>query len=1071
MKRTQLKDALRNIWKQKVSYLSVIVIAFLGVTTFLGIDYTDGALRLNGSNMYNEVHFRDLEIVSTLLMTQEDLAAIRDTEGVSDVEPVWQTSAKIADEEMRVDVAVISLTERINLPMLVEGRLPETAGECAVEQRLAEELGLQLGDTVETLTMKGETAQYLNDGRFTVVGLANHPDHTSVSIPDTLYVMVTQDAFDHSALEGCFMKAEVVVDKAADLDRFGKEYDTAVREVLPRLEALAESCTQRRTDEINGRIQARIDEGESELEQGEEKLLQAREELDTRWEEYEDGKKQLEEAERQLIEGKDKLDSTEDQLWAAKLRLDEAEDQLQQGRKLLDEGKQELDAQEAEIQEGFASIYGTLNGLEQNYDAAYAQVDALYNALNGAQSEEERARLEAELNAAQAVLADAEARRNAAYDEYRDDIEALQTKQEDFSYANELYQYAEQYYAQKLQEYETGRNQYEYALWQWYQARDQYREGQAETEAGRKQLEEAQTKLEQGEEEYAKGLEDYEDAWSQFTRARSSLEPVEQGRWLFFDCRGNSSFVQLMLGSSNLASLEMTFSMLFVVVGALVIYATISKMIDEQRSLVGAGKALGLYNREVFVKYLLFGITGTLLGTALGILAARFGMEVYVLKNASRYYTFDTTPATILPRPTILALAAGVLLSVAAVWFACTKLLRSTAIQLMQPKVPEGRKRAGKNGGHLLSLYSRLILLNIRTDIRRVIVTIVSVAGCCALVVIGFTLKSGVEGALENQYTKIVTYDGCIKFDAEAAPNASEELRQVLDEAGATYTELYDGVVTFRVKENLVGELLCGDLAELSGFYHLLDWKTGEPLPPTDEGILVQKRTAESHDLEVGSEMELSLGGTQSMTVRVAGIFDNYIGRVMLMSPAYYRQITGRDCPTNAFYLCFNGANEERLLASARRIEGYESFTRSDSEKSLFSSSSAMVTAVVALFIFMAAVMAGVVLMNLTNIYFLQKKQELTIMRINGFTVREVIGYMLRETVVTTLVGIVCGIGAGAGIAYSITRAMESAFVQYDRSLSYTAWAWGAVITAFFALLVNVLVLRKVKDLKLTDVQ
>jgi ABC-type antimicrobial peptide transport system permease subunit len=72
-----------------------------------------------------------------------------------------------------------------------------------------------------------------------------------------------------------------------------------------------------------------------------------------------------------------------------------------------------------------------------------------------------------------------------------------------------------------------------------------------------------------------------------------------------------------------------------------------------------------------------------------------------------------------------------------------------------------------------------------------------------------------------------------------------------------------------------------------------------------------------------------------------------------------------------------------------------------------------MVTAVVALFIFMAAVMAGVVLMNLTNIYFLQKKQELTIMRINGFTVREVIGYMLRETVVTTLVGIVCGIGAG----------------------------------------------------------
>ncbi len=76
MKRTQLKDALRNIWKQKVSYLSVIVIAFLGVATFLGINYSDGALRKNGSIMYNALNYRDLELVSTSAFSQEDLDAI-----------------------------------------------------------------------------------------------------------------------------------------------------------------------------------------------------------------------------------------------------------------------------------------------------------------------------------------------------------------------------------------------------------------------------------------------------------------------------------------------------------------------------------------------------------------------------------------------------------------------------------------------------------------------------------------------------------------------------------------------------------------------------------------------------------------------------------------------------------------------------------------------------------------------------------------------------------------------------------------------------------------------------------
>ena len=184
-------------------------------------------------------------------------------------------------------------------------------------------------------------------------------------------------------------------------------------------------------------------------------------------------------------------------------------------------------------------------------------------------------------------------------------------------------------------------------------------------------------------------------------------------------------------------------------------------------------------------------------------------------------------------------------------------------------------------GKHVLPLYSRLILLNIRSDLKRVVVTIVSVAGCCALVVIGFTLKSAVEGALQKQYDRVVNYDGRIKFDSDAAENASAEIRQLLDSEGIDYTEFYDGVVTFRIRDILVGELLCGDISQISSFYHLLDWKTDEPLSPTDEGILIQKRTAESYDLKVGSELELTLANSRRATVRVAGIFDNYIGRVM----------------------------------------------------------------------------------------------------------------------------------------------------------------------------------------------
>lgn len=624
-------------------------------------------------------------------------------------------------------------------------------------------------------------------------------------------------------------------------------------------------------------------------------------------------------------------------------------------------------------------------------------------------------------------------------------------------------------YQAGLAEYQAGKEQYEKGLKQYTDGVDAYKQGASALSEARQKRREGKEQLEEGESQYSENLAKYEDGVQKQSEAKTQVEKLPESRWIVMNSRGNSSFVQLMLGSSNLASLEMTFALMFVLVGALVIYATIGKMIDEQRNLVGAGKALGLFNREIFAKYLLFGMTGTIVGTVLGILTARFLMEVYVLKSAGSYYTFDTTKPTLVVAPTVIALAAGGLLSLLSTWFACTKLMRSTAIQLMQPKVPAGRKKTG-SGKHVLPLYSRLILLNIRSDLRRVLVTIVSVAGCCALVVIGFTLKSAVEGALQKQYDRVVNYDGRIKFDSDAAENASEEIRKLLDSEGIDYTEFYDGVVTFRIRDILVGELLCGDISQISSFYHLLDWKTNEPLSPTDEGILIQKRTAESYDLKVGSELELTLANSRRATVRVAGIFDNYIGRVMVMSRAYYREIFGEDCISNQLYIRLNGADEAKLLEKLMKIDGYESYGRSDSDKALFASSSTLVIAIVALFIFMAAVMAGVVLTNLTNSYILQKKQELTIMRINGFTVREVIVYVTRETVFTTIIGMITGIAMGAVIAYRITRSLETAFVQYNRSISLPAWAFGALITAFFTIVINVIVLRQVRHLSLTDI-
>ena len=115
--------------------------------------------------------------------------------------------------------------------------------------------------------------------------------------------------------------------------------------------------------------------------------------------------------------------------------------------------------------------------------------------------------------------------------------------------------------------------------------------------------------------------------------------------------------------------------------------------------------------------------------------------------------------------------------------------------------------------------------------------------------------------------------------------------------------------------------------------------------------------------------------------------------------------------------------------------------------------------------------MAGVVQMNLTSTYIQQKKRELILMRINGFTIRELIGYLLRETAFTTLTGILLGIAAGSGIGYYIVRSVELSYTQFDRSFCAPAWLYATGITILFTVIVNAIALQKVKDLKLTDLE
>lgn len=1133
MKKTQSKDNLRNIRKQWVSFLSIAVIAMLGVAVYLGIGYSAAALRRNGSDAFNRANFRDIEVISTLLLTQEDAETIAGVPGVADLEQVWQTGAKVRRGDEMSNVNVISATERINQPRLLDGRLPQTAAECAVERQLARQMGWQVGDSITVESSSGGTPQYLLGSRYQITGILEHPDHSFLSFPEKQYVVVTPDAFDADGLDGCFMKAEVVMDKQADVNRFGDDYHNAAAAVQQRIGDLADTRIQIRADSVR----AQIDENQAKLDEGRAKLEEARAQLDDGWAQYEAGAEKLKNGEAQLAASRLQLNSAKAQLDSGKRELADAEAQLSAAEAQLSAAEYQLDSGKAQLVSGWDQLEsGKTTARDAIRSAIENRVGDISDYVNWAEpqaapvgdssadaylfpitdtitldtrivlDENIKERLQSVAFPAAFLQAYADqvwAQEGAASglpdpatgydldktkDLLTDDIVTAVaplkgnmgtladacTKWNDgnaeYIAGEAQYQAGWNTYVRGSAQYQSGLAEYEAGLAKYKDGLAKYNAGLAAYEAGKTELASSLEKLENGEAEYAAGLAQYEDGVSQLEAAKATVSNLAaNGRWLVLDGRGNAGFMQLIIGSQNLSGLKSTFALMFILVGALVIFATVSKMIDEQRTLVGTTKAVGFFNREIFAKYLLFGVSGTVIGVVLGMIAARFVMEPLALGGYDRYYTHSLNRPVIAPVPTLAVLLAGVAVAWLAVWLACTRLLRTPAIRLMQAAVPQGTKKAA-GGSRSGSLYTRLILLNMRSDWRRVLVTIVSVAGCCALVVIGFTLQSAVSGTLRHQYGEIVAYDECVKFDPETNGDAQQSIAGLLRSAGASYAPLYDADITYQLSGLETGELLCGDIDEIGTFYHLNDWKTGQPIAAADDGIFIQRRVAEMGRMDVGDTLEIAVGGTQTATVTVAGIYENYIGRAMVMDPVYYETVFGEKCTPNAFYVRYDDADDEALNKALRQVDGFESTVSADSDRAMFATATSVISSLVLLFIFMAAIMAGVVLMNLTNMYILQKKRELTIMRVNGFSTSEVISYVTRETILTTAAGILLGFALGSGVAYRIVRSMEQSFVQYDRSISFIAWALAAAITVVFTVLVNVVALRPVKHLKLTDV-
>lgn len=1149
--KTQRLEAGRNVTSQLASFISIVVISMLAVTVYLGIAYSSEAMDRNVSRYYDERSMQDLQVFSPLLLTEEDAEAIRALDGVEDAEGSFETVAQLPTELQSYTVSVISLPERIAVPKITEGRAPQAEDECMIEGLLAEQTGIKTGDSIRLQTRTGGLAALMKRRDFTVTGIFDHPDHITDKIDITEYVIVTDDAFDQSLLEGCWPRLRVKLSGLPE-NRFSKAYSKALLPVKEAVEQLSDERMPARVEDVRSSYSQRIDDGEKQLAEGKLKLEDAEKALAEGAQRLQDGSEQIAEAEKKLAEGEQKIAENEKKLADARQQIADGEKQLEDGERQLEEAKAANADKLAQYDQGLKDLADAERQLGlapgQLTDGELKLIDGKRQLNSAADKLSEADRLLSEL---ELFHDDPESRteedldkferdaRSFVNDFYEENEETFMKAVDDFLKAldeagvetlEEAYQLLDEtlrddlqkgmrQYREKLAEWERGRIDYYYsgeqyldgmalyekgkkalnegaeAIQKLQDAEQQIAEKRAELEDAKKQvedgsrqlneakatleesrqaLEDGKTRQADGEREIAEKREEYESGLETWKSGREGLDQIETlfakintADWTILDNLANTGYVYAYENSSNLSSLSSTFSLLFIVIAALVIYASVSRMVDEQSILVGTTKAMGFYNREIMAKYLFFGVLSPVLGVIAGILLAHFVLQPLVLKMYAPYYTIAKAPKCFLILPTVFLSVGGVVLGVVAVLVATLSLLRSTTVELMKGKQPEVKRKARtKSSG---SLYTRLIYLNMMSDLTRVIVTIVSVAGCCILLMVGFTLKFGEDRIIGKQYGEVLTFDADLTYDSDNT-EGEQRLMKFLDRKGIDYIRVFQENRVFSGGQRISAcTLICSEPSQLPGWYNLRDINSSEFLPVPEHGILITKRMHETCYLGLGDSLTFYDTSMVPSTAEITGIFNNYFGQMAFLSPNAYREIFGEEVDPNCFYLKLDGNDLETLRAQASKIDGFLSLNDAASRKEQIKNTSKAMDVVIIFMIVCAGVMSWFILDNLSGSYMLHKKKELTVMRVNGFTTGECVRYAATELVITTVLGILIGVPVGRWLGYYVIRLTEQSFLQLDRTLDWRSVVFSILITAAFSLIINGIALSKVKDLKLSD--
>ena len=395
MKNAMQKDFWREIGHTRSRFFSIMILVALSVAFLSGLKATAPDMKHTGDDYLDSLHLADIQVLSTLGLTDEDIAALRAQDKIEDAEGEYVIDAFASSDSLDAVVKVLSLTDRgISDVLLREGRMPERADECVVEENMLSLMSISIGDTI-TLTPGDDLSDALAQNTYTVVGTVRSPVYLAVERGTSTLGSGTVKAYLYLPREAFtldyYTAAYVRVSGAAEMTAFYDEYDDYIDDVIDSLEDLSDARASLRHDELVDEATEKLDDAQKELDDAKaeadkelgdarKELDDARRKLDDGWKEYDDGKQELADSRTKLDDAKAELEDGEQEYADGVKKYDQAVRDYEKGQKDYADGVKDYEKGAQQLADGADE----LEAGKEKLDEGQKQLDALGNTVAGA---------------------------------------------------------------------------------------------------------------------------------------------------------------------------------------------------------------------------------------------------------------------------------------------------------------------------------------------------------------------------------------------------------------------------------------------------------------------------------------------------------------------------------------------------------------------------------------------------------------------------------------------------------------------------------------------------------------